>query len=569
MKKIILSLLFTLLFLPASFAQTIEMGKEFYQQGDYERAIFIFERLDSDEATLFLGKSYFAERKYLKAINTLSILDNTTHQQWIAERYYTTALAHFQLKNYAESLESLQPLLNSKPFSDFQQLAKQTYNDIIAFLTPLQTFDVFKSVAKEEIRLDILEYWIGKLDYATAMAYVSLFEDATLNQQSLRLNRLKTQLADSVTYTNNVARSHSLSAPKGIAYNIGVLLPVFDFESAEYEIPQHIYFGIQLAVEQFNSKNTDQKAFITYRTTNNQNQTKENIISDLVIHNDVDVIIGPLFSNTAKDFSKYAEDYKVPMVLPLANADELDLYNNYVFQLNPTFGSQGKLMARKALNIGYDTLGVIVEKKSLGAPAARAFRHEAERLGGYVEYYFEENFEELGYDIRDYTKFFTTDTLDSVAMVKAIYAPFTGTIAQTLIESLLTDLEAMRSEVAILGSEEWQDINIEARRLDSTQIYYSKSFDIDTSTTSAREFISEFRIRYQTEPNEFAFIGFDAASIILDQLKLAKNPAYLRRYLRAIKNYKGLSIDVSFNGTHVNEAVSIEKLNTKEDVVND
>ena len=561
MKQYILSLLFTLLFLPASFAQTIEMGKKFYQQSDYERAIFIFERLDSDEATLFLGKSYFAKRKYLKAINTFSILKNATNQQWIAEAYHTTALAHFQLKNYANSLESLQPLVYLKPFSAYRALAKQTYYDIIAFLTPHQTFAVFKSVSKNEIRLDILEYWIGKLDYSTAMAYVSLFEDATLNQQSLRLNRIKTLLADSITYTNNVSGTPTLSAPKGIAYNIGVLLPVFDFETAEYEIPQHIYFGIQLAVEQFNSKNTDQKAFITYRTSNNQNQTIENIISDLVKQSDVDVIIGPLFSNTAKDFSNYTENYKIPMVLPLANADELNLYNNYVFQLNPTFTSQGKLMARKALNLGYDTLGVIVEKKSLGAPAARAFRHEAEQLGGYVEYYFEENFEELGYDIREYTKFFTT--------VKAIYAPFTGTIAQTLIESLITDLKAMKSKVAILGSQEWQDINIETHRLGSIQIHYSKSFDVDTSTTSAKAFISEFRMRYQTEPNEFAFIGFDAASIILDQLKLAKNPAYLCHYLRAIKGYNGLSIDVSFNGTHVNEAVSIEKLNTKDDVVVD
>lgn len=223
-------------------------------------------------------------------------------------------------------------------------------------------------------------------------------------------------------------------------------------------------------------------------------------------------------------------------------------------------------MARKAIELGYDTLGVIAEARSLGAPAARAFRHEAERLGGYIEYYFEENFEELGYDIRDYTQFFTTDTLDSVAIVKAIYAPFTGTIAQTLIESLLTDLEAMRSEVAILGSEEWQAVNIEARRLDSTQLYYSRSFDVDTTTMEAREFISEFRIRFLTDPNQFAFIGFDAATIVLDQLQFVKNPAYLRDYLRNLRGYRGLSINVDFNGTYVNEAIRVDKMLRESDL---
>ena len=182
-----------------------------------------------------------------------------------------------------------------------------------------------------------------------------------------------------------------------------------------------------------------------------------------------------------------------------------------------------------------------------------------EHLVGF-QYYFEENFVELGYDIRDFTQFFTTDTLDSVAIVEAIYAPFTGTIAQTLIQSLLTDLEAMKSEVAILGSEEWRDVNIESRRLDSTQLYYSKSFDVDTSSTLARQFISEFRIRFQTDPNQFAFIGYDTAKLILDQLKRVKNPAYLIENLRRSKPFKGLSISINFDGKHENEATLVEKM---------
>lgn len=568
MKKISSYLLLNLFLVQIICAQSIETGKSLYEQGDYKRAILVFENIKTLESQLFLGKSYFAERNYLKSINILSTFDDESPLLFLHDALYTSSLAHFQLKNYAKSLELLRNVIKTPNSSSIAQKAKTTYFDIIGFLTTKQLFDTFKSVSHDEIRLDILEYSTGIISYNAANTLLDLYETSALKSNDLQLNRIKTQLLDSLTYTSKIKSWRNHNAPTGISYNIGVVLPQFEYDSPEYEIPQHIYYGIQMAIENFNRENADQKAFITYHSTN-KGFTSDAIMSNFVYNQGVDVIIGPLFSNNAKDFSKYAEDFKVPMVLPLANADELDLYNSYVFQLNPTFGSQGKLMAQKALSLGYDTLGVIVEKKSLGAPAARAFRHEAERLGGYVEYYFEENFEELGYDIRDYTKFFTTDTLDSVAMVKAVYAPFTGTIAQTLIQSLLTDLEAMKSEVAILGSEEWKDVNIESRRLDSTQLYYSKSFDVDTSSTVARQFISEFRIRFQTEPNEFAFIGFDVASIILDQLKLAKNPAYLRPYLRAIKRYKGLSIDVSFNGTHVNEAVSIEKLNTKEDIIND
>lgn len=559
MKKITLSIYFFLFASIPVLGQTIEMGKNLYQQGDYERAIFVFERLQSEEAQLFLGKSHFAQRNYLKALSLLHQFDVNSDAEYYQDALFTSALAHFQLNNFSESLETLNALIHNTSTSPITRAADKMYDDIIGFLTPKQRFDTFKSVSEDEIRLDILEFSMGKVDFNTATVLLNLYERSAITENQLRLNRVKTQLSDSVSYASQVRMNYLLTAPVGMEYNIGVVLPEFDFDSPEYEIPQHLYYGIQLAVEQFNRENAEQKAFITYQSTN-AGKSPEEIVADFVFNQGVDVIIGPLFSQIAKPFSDLAEQYEIPMVLPLANADSLDLYNNYVFQLNPAFGTQGKIMARKAIELGYDTLGVIAESRSLGAPAARAFRHEAERLGGYIEYYFEEDLESLGYDIRDYTQFFTTDTLDSVDMVKAVYAPFTGTIAQTLIESMLTDLEAMRSEVAIFGSEEWQEINIEARRLDSTQLYFSRSFDVDTSTTNAREFISEFRIRFQTDPNQFAYIGYDAAYIILDQLSFIKNPAYLRDYLRRLKGYKGLSIDVSFNGTHVNEAIGFDRM---------
>lgn len=559
MKKISSFLLLNLFLVQIICAQSIETGKSLYEQGDYKRAILVFENIETIESQLFLGKSYFAERNYLKSINILSTFDDESPLLFLHDALYTSSLAHFQLKNYAKSLELLHYVIKIPNPSSIAQKAKTTYFDIIGFLTTKQLFDTFKSVSNDEIRLDILEYSTGIISYNAANSLLDLHETSALKSNDLQLNRIKTQLLDSLTYTSKIKSWRNHDAPTGISYNVGVVLPQFEYDSPEYEIPQHIYYGIQMAIENFNRENADQKAFITYHSTNKR-FSSDAIMSDFVYNQGVDVVIGPLFSQVAKDFSNLAEDFQIPMVLPLANADSLDLFNNYVFQINPTFGAQGKIMAKKAIELGYDTVGVIVEKQSLGAPAARAFRYEVERLGGFVEYYFEENFVELGYDIRDFTQFFTTDTLDSVAIVEAIYAPFTGTIAQTLIQSLLTDLEAMKSEVAILGSEEWRDVNIESRRLDSTQLYYSKSFDVDTSSTLARQFISEFRIRFQTDPNQFAFIGYDTAKLILDQLKRVKNPAYLIENLRRSKPFKGLSISINFDGKHENEAALVEKM---------
>lgn len=561
MKKALLLTFFALIIFSGAIAQTFENGLSLYEQGDYERAARILQQSDEPEAILFTGKSYFALNNYLLALHYLNKVPENSSSEIIQETQFTAALAYFQLDDFAKALDILNALSNARPASSTTRAALTYYDQILSYLTLKQRREVFKKSIQDDVRLDILESSIGLVKYSSAVSLFNLFKRSVPSSDPLRLSRIETILADSVSYMQRYNPNRIVQSPKGISYNIGVVLPEFDYEAPEYEIPQHLYFGIQLAVEEFNSENAAQKAFITYRNTNDALTNSEAIVNDLVWNEDVDFILGPLFSGVAKEFSNLAEEYEVPMLLPLANADSLDLYNDYVFQLNPSFATQGKVMANYAVNnLGYDTLGVIAEKGSLGDPAARSFVHEAERNGALVEYYFVENLEEYGYDIRDYTKFFTTDTLDSVDMVEAVYAPFTGTVAATLVESMLTDLEAMRSTVAILGSEEWMNVNLEDRRLDETELYYTESFNVDTGSVKANSFASSFRLRFSTQPNQFAYIGYDAAKVVLETLKRVKNPAYLRDALKDLNNYEGMSTRVSFRGTHVNHEIRIRRM---------
>ncbi|MFV1885551.1 MAG: ABC transporter substrate-binding protein [Balneola sp.] len=567
MKKTLFILLFALWGYTSSSAQTLENGMSLYEQGDYERAARILQQSSAPEAILFTGKSYFALNNYLLAIHYLNQLSPSVQPEIYQEAQYTAALAHFQLDDFPQSLDVLKSLSDIRPSSSTTRAALTLYDQILGYLTLNQRRDVFRESSLDEVRLDILESSIGLVKYSSAVVLLNLYKRSTTSSDPLRLSRIETILGDSVSYMQRYNPNRIVQAPKGISYNIGVVLPEFEYEAPEYEIPQHLYFGIQLAIEEFNSENADQKAFITYRNTNDALISAESIMNDLVWNEDVDFILGPLFSGVAKEFSNLAEEYKVPMLLPLANADSLDLYNDYVFQLNPSFATQGKVMANYAVNIlGYDTLGVIAEKGSLGDPAARAFVHEAEQNGALVEYYFVEDLEELGYDIRDYTQYFTTDTLDSVDMVEAVYAPFTGTVAATLVESMLTDLEAMRSTIAILGSEEWMNVNLEDRRLDETELYFTGSFNADTSAANAQNFASSFRLRFNTQPNQFAYTGYDAAKVMLEILKRVKNPAYLRDALKDLNHYEGLSTRVSFRGSHVNHEIRIKRMPRDSDI---
>jgi ABC-type branched-subunit amino acid transport system substrate-binding protein len=566
MKRTVFTFLFLLIATSSTvFAQSIETGVEFYEEGNYERALQVFYNIDSPEAKLFAGKSHFALNNYLKAKYYLNKVDSTT-QEIILEAKYTKALADFQLKNFATALDALYELKETSRQLSIRLDAYNFYRDLTSYLSLKQRFEAFHASAHDAVRLDLVESSIGTVDLASAKALFTAYKNSVVNTDTTQYASIESILSDSSRYWQRYNPNEYSKAPAGIAYNIGVALPEFDIETADFEVSQHLYFGIQLAVESFNSQNTDQKAFITYKNTEASTSNAAAIANDLVWNHNVDVMIGPLFSELATELSRFSELYETPLLTPLANSDSLNLDHNYTFQLNPTFAIQGQRMARHAINtLGLDTLAVIAERGSLGEPSAVAFLDEVRKLGGEVVRYYVEDLASDGYDISEYVQTFDPE-VDTVFNynIQAVYAPFTGNIAQTLISSLLTNLEAMRSDMTILGSEEWETVDISSSRLSDTEVYYSKTFELEEGSSTRDDFESAFRLRFDTPPNRFAFIGYDAANVVLKTLDQVQNPAYLKEGLKKFNNYRGIITGVSFRDTHINQEVQIKRLYSSE-----
>ncbi|MAO64777.1 MAG: hypothetical protein CL666_07230 [Balneola sp.] len=561
MKRLLIFSFILCLFSISANAQSLQVGIQFYEEGNYERALEVFENSDNPEAILFAGKSHYALTNYLKAKHYLNKL-NDSEKQVFDEALYTQALVDFQLKNFASSLDALHELNESRPAATLSRDAFQFYNRLVDFLTPQQRYTAFNATSYDEVRLDLMEAAIGNVDLGTARTIFSQYQQSLVNADTTQLSSIKALISDSAAYMQRYNPTRYPKAPQGIAYNIGVALPAFEVESPQYEISQQLYFGIQLAVEKFNSENTDFKAFISYRDTETDPGKASQIAAELVWNDHADAIIGPLFSEMALSMSDFAEEYEVPLLTPLANSDKINLDKNYTFQLNPTFAVQGKKIAEYAINtLGYDTLAVIAEEGSLGEPSAQAFLDEARDLDAEVVRYYVEELASQGYDITEYVKYFDPE-VDTVFNynIDAVYAPFTGNIAETLINNLLTNLEAMQSEMIILGSEEWENVDLENSRLRENKIYYTKTMEQNAGNTSFSSFESTFRLRFEVSPTRFALVGYDAANVILQTLKRVQNPAYLKKGLKELTNYRGLIMDVSFNGSHINQEVKIKQI---------
>ena len=563
-----------LLFIPLSIsAQDFEEGIELYEEGRYVEAIPVFEGIDTPQARLFEGKSYFSLGRYLKAKAILERVDSRAIPEIEREALYTSALTDFQLRQFGSALAKLERLSDASIQTPLITEAINLYDGILNYLTLEQRRQAFQEVGSSKIKYDLIRSAMGKVTYPTAKLLIREFQNTVADSVARRYtDDLNKAVSDSLNYAMQIAFGRQLEAPDGVIYNIGAALPSYDPGDPEFEVSQGLYYGYTLAAEEFNQQNPDKKAFIRYKNTGASTDSSEYLMTSLAWNYNVDAILGPLYSEPAVRMARLAELYKIPMLAPLANSDTLNVDNPYLFQANPTFASHGRKMAEYAVNdLNMDTLAVIAERNSLGEASAFAFRDRAEKLGAKVAHFFVEDLEAQGYEITEYTKYFMTDSAsartrsrlaDSLRYtgIDGVYAPFTGQVAPTLIDLLLIDLNAMNSNVTILGSQEWGASEIPDDRLEDRTIYFSESYFINSRSDRVERFREDYRNRFGVEANRFSMIGYDAATYLLNTLKTVKNPALLKNALSRQPLHEGLIGNIQFEGTHVNQEVKVFKI---------
>jgi len=564
MKRFITLTLFVCIYSVSAYSQTFEEGLTLYEQQQYEEALKIFNSINDERSLLFAGKSHFNLQNYLKANDYLEraikASDEISYRQ---EAEFTLGLSNFRMKNYPKSIDLLHGLVISEERGRAKVDAQRFYRQMLRFFTLDQRFQIIQSTDYLFVAKDVVTSSYSIVDHLDYSALVSvLLERVTEEDQRATL---ASELDRPVRPGSNGKEESTLTAPDGMVYNVGVILPGDEEPGTDMIVPRNLYYGITLAAEEFNSQNTDKKISLNFRNSHRNPDSTTTSFHDVAWRGISDAVIGPLYSETAIRMAGLAEKYRVPMIAPLANSDEINLDYNYTFQMNPTFEVHGKRMAQHAVRqLGLDTLAVITPNDALGTASARSFRREAERLGAFVSYYIEEDFSSFGYDLTDFTKVFTNNSVEADSLnyipTEAIYAPFTGQAANTLMSLLMTDLEVLNNDMIILGSEEWQSANLSGWQERNFEIYYSQSFSEAGDTSATRLFEEDFQTRFGLDADQFSKLGYDIGNFLFESLSIAANPAQLTHSIRSRDPYNGLAIIIDMEGQRINQHVYIRPL---------
>lgn len=558
MKTITSTFSVLLLIVPLISAQSFNDGMELYNNGQFLEAAEMFSRVGDQRSQLFAGKSYLALSEYPKANIYLNRARSGSIESVRHEALYTLALSHFEIKNFDLSLNYLYEVIESRNQTGLRNDARRFYSQILDYLTLNQRFELLHRLDNPSIQLDLVlrsrTYLDNEPFRILANEFLKLSDDPEI------IRRIESELR---ILTSRRSTDSFPTAPIGTVFNVGVILPEFNENDPDFTIPRNLYFGMILAADDFNNRNIDQKVRLHFRNSAEDPDVTARAFTELIFSNHVDAVIGPLFSEPASRMARLSEDYRIPMLAPLANSDQLNRDYNYTFQLNPTFETHGKHMARFAVQeLRLDTLAIITEPNSPGRSSALAFRHEAERLGAYISYYIEEDFAASGYDFTEVTEVFTPEEvlIDSLGYQRsqAIYAPFTGQASTTMMNLMLNTLESMRSELIILGNEEWEFSDLTPFQQRFFEIYYTRSYTDNLDPSALAFFEEDFESRFGYKPDRFSRLGYDTASYLFESLERAGNPHYLERALRTSPLYDGLAIRIRFDGNRINQYLHIQ-----------
>lgn len=357
---------------------------------------------------------------------------------------------------------------------------------------------------------------------------------------------------------------------------IGAMLPL----SGPYaKYGQYILDGMLLAADELKKRHIPLEILAYDTKADNVTAARQAIV---LADGGVDMIIGPLLSNVAATTAAALSGKNIPQLVPAASqAGFTDLSKN-CFQMTPSMNTIGRGMAQYAvLHRGMTTLAVISPTSVDELTMAESFIAEAEKLGARVLAFerFRPGETDFGPYIKDIKEaimgpiddstFFVTlegDTLRPGEVAVTFDGMFIPATEQQLF-LLLPQLQFFRINTSFLGTSEWQEPKV--RKLGESvlrdAVFYSSRAAM-THSLKYDEFSSAHNLKYGSEPDRLAALGYDAVYMAADAFEQGgTGPGDINEYIRGMDHFERAAGKITFGANRSN--IELPLFTYKEDTI--
>lgn len=310
--------------------------------------------------------------------------------------------------------------------------------------------------------------------------------------------------------------------------------------------------GVQLAFEKFNANGGLNGRKIEFIPMDNKSDATEstNIATNLISEKGVVAILGSSTSGNTLAALKVAEDARIPMIAPSATNPDVTVNPNtgktnpYAYRACFIDPFQGTVMANFALqDLKAKTAAIYVDSSapySMGL--AKFFKESFEKAGGKI-------IAQEGYVAKD-QDFRAILTRIRSAKPDVIYIPGyyqeVGLIAKQARE--------LGMNQPLLGGDGWDSSELVkiggVAALNNT--FFSNHYSSGQPDKIVQDFITEYKAKYNTAPDSFGVLGYDAGLMYIEALKKAgtDDPEQVKAALDTLKDVQLVSGLVSFDAQH-------------------
>jgi ABC-type branched-subunit amino acid transport system substrate-binding protein len=359
--------------------------------------------------------------------------------------------------------------------------------------------------------------------------------EATRLLDSLKKIPLESQLKKRVT-------QFSLAAEK--IYRFAVLLPL---SGASADIGKSVLEGIQSALREV-QKNfyRNIRLELLVRDTKQEPFTASLKVEELARDSSVIGILGPLFTNECIAAAANAQQHAIPLLIPASPADTFSSFGSYIFQLTPSYETQGKAMASYVANeLQLKNVVVLSANEQHAISSAKGFQKGTEQWEGNV----------LALE------YFPSNTINLKEQMISILKTTKGKKIDALYVSLGTseDIGIVMAQLKyynirgrVFGNGEWNQ---------RSHLFLYK-LDADGVTFSSDYFENEEQLRaiiltLKKRPQKFFTYGYDAFMTLYRQAEKTPSRKQIAEQLPFLQKFQNVHTSVIFQKKQTNRFIHI------------
>lgn len=381
-------------------------------------------------------------------------------------------------------------------------------------------------------------------------------------QETTVTKKTDTPVKKATAATENIAPTEAAIRPPVVAidcpvalkdeYNIAFFLPFHADEANAIELEKIIkgdaqlpnktnvalpfYEGALLAIDSLKKQKLSAKIFV-YDIDDTDSMSIVKILKKPELA-EMDLMIGPLYGSSFMPIAKFAKEHAIAIVSPFTQVNKILFNNPYVCKLSPSSTLQIEQMARFVVDT-FQTQNIILVNTSNPKDASyfNAFKNTAN-----------ESLVKAGHSAADSVKIAyhlpAVQTMLNATKVNIVILPSNN---QSYVSDFISKLNVLRDKynIVLFGLQSWNNYdNMDFEYLNNLSLHIPSNNYLDYENTATKQFIKNYRNKYQTEPEMYAFQGFDATYYFISSLK-----KYGGGFLKFMPEnaYKGIETNFNFS----------------------